>query len=121
MALRAAAASSSQPAWPAGSPILIVESLLHMTLSQVQGLPMAARGLQAAAVVCACGGGDERCAQAKVSAISALNQMFICSNWSLLQPTDAADEPATGFIALATGSYWNSAVSQDAWIRVMVE
>jgi len=62
-----------------------------------------------------------RSRQAKLSAIKALNQVFIWSKLSACQPTDAADEAGAGFIVLLTGSYWNTAVSQDAWVRVMVE
>ena len=34
---------------------------------------------------------------------------------------DAADEAAAGFMVLLTGSYWNTAVNHEAWVRVMVE
>jgi hypothetical protein len=37
------------------------------------------------------------------------------------QPTDAAEDAAAGFMVLLTGSYWNTAVNHDAWVRVMVE
>lgn len=59
--------------------------------------------------------------QAKVSAISALNQMFICSKPSEFQPADAPLELATAIIARVPGSYWNTAVSHDACCIVIVE
>ena len=53
-------------------------------------------------------------AQAKVSAISALNQVFICSKLPVLQPLEAPDALATEAMAWLPASYWNTAVSQEA-------
>ena len=59
--------------------------------------------------------------QANVSAISASYHWFICLKLPLFHPADAAAEAATGTITRATGSYWKTAVSHDAWVRVIVE
>lgn len=60
-------------------------------------------------------------AQANVSAISALNQMPISSNASLLQPAEAPLAAGTASIAAVAASYWNSACSHDARDIVIVE
>ena len=59
------------------------------------------------------------CLQANESAISALNQVPISSKLSLFQSGDADELARTGF--MAPPSYWNTAVSHDAWLIVMVE
>ena len=59
--------------------------------------------------------------QPKLSAISALNQVFMSPKLSRLHPTEAAEPAATPCIELVAASYWYTAVSQDAWRMEMVE
>ena len=59
--------------------------------------------------------------QAKVSAINALNQVFMSLNPSLLQPTEAPLAAGWATMLDDAPSYWKTACSHEASCMVMVE
>lgn len=59
--------------------------------------------------------------QAKVSAMTALNQVPMSSKWSPFQPTEAPPAAATGAMVRVVALYWNTAFSHEALFMVMVE
>lgn len=93
----------------------------HPTPTSIWLVGVVVSGAAAAAPAEGPPGGRVRLAQAKVSAISAWNQVCICSNWSAFHPSDALEAAVTGVISLVAGSYWNTAVSQLALLIVIVE